>query len=64
MKFCPTGAGFDRKQNEMKNSPVDARVRPEKAEEKKKRDRNRIMKILLITQSPPGRKQNSNVVIE
>lgn len=28
----------------MKNSPVDARVRPEKAEEKKKRDRNRIMR--------------------
>ena len=28
----------------MKNSPVDARVRPKKAEEKKKRDRNRIMR--------------------
>ena len=28
----------------MKNSPVDARVRSKKAEEKKKRDRNRIMR--------------------
>ena len=28
----------------MKNSPVDARVRPKRTEEKKKRDRNRIMR--------------------